>query len=172
MSIVSTQDRQHTVLRPTYRRPEWRDLPSRRGSNTWGYGEVRMPSVAGRERLRRSAHRTERSFDGSDRSSRARRRLAMVVGSPGVTLVSLVAVVLFMAAAPSMSSGQEAALTPSGTTTVTVGDGQSLVDVARSHVPGVPVGDAVAEIAALNDIDAVGGPDAQQFPDELVVPVY
>lgn len=96
----------------------------------------------------------------------------MIVGSPGVTLVTLGLVALFMGAAPVMSSGEVDSVSPTGTQSVSVDGGQSLHDIARTHVPEVPVGDAVADIAALNS-GAGGIDDVRGVPSgELTVPVY
>lgn len=100
----------------------------------------------------------------------------MVVGSPGMTVLSLAALVTFLAISPAVTGQQEDTVTPTGTTTVTVSDGQSLAEIAEQHVHGASVGDAVARIASLNDVSDMGGhwtdEGSQGSTRDVVVPVY
>lgn len=96
----------------------------------------------------------------------------MVMTSPGVSVVSIAAMVLLFAVAPTVTSQPDGPVTPSGSTTVTVPADASLSDVARDHVPGAPVGDAVARIASMNDVSTIGAGDDDEATRTLTVPVY
>ncbi len=179
MSTMSVQDRRDVVRRPIYRRPEWTQVSGAGGSNTWGYGVARRPSAVQVSRVRERNTARERPFDLPSRRERFRRRAASVIVSPGVTLVALSSLVVMLAVSPVLTGTEEGVTTPVTTATVTVGEGESLADIAREHVPGVSVGDAVARISSLNDTSDLGevpvdGGDrtAGQGTRQVVVPVY
>jgi hypothetical protein len=93
--------------------------------------------------------------------------------------VSLVSVVVMIAASPVLTSTDEGVVTPTTTATVTVDEGESLADIAREHVPGAPVGDTVARISSLNGITGTGDLSAndRDHPGapatrQVIVPVY
>lgn len=178
MSTVSVETRQATLRRPLYRRPEWDGGNVPAGSNTWGHGAVRT-------RIRRRSVggsvygvSRERSFDHGGTLSNIRRRAAMVVSSPGASVVSIAAMVVLLAIAPSVTAPDEDPVTPASSTTVTVQSDASLADVARDHVPDAPVGDAVARIASMNDVSGIGegagagDGTASGSTRTLTVPVY
>jgi hypothetical protein len=179
MSTIPVHHRRDAVRRPVYRRPEWAQVCETSGSNTWGDGAARRPSpVQAARRLSRSRSK-ERPFDNWSRGARLRRRASSVLGSPGVTLVSLASVVVMIAASPVLTGTDEGVVTPTTTATVTVDEGASLSDIAREHVPGAPVGDAVARISSLNGITGAGdlGPRDLGQSDgsttrQVIVPVY
>lgn len=176
MSTISVRNPRGVNRRPVYRRPEWTRVVETGRSNTWGHGAVRHPSAAQVERRRFRATGEERPFETGSRARRVRRRMSSVLGSPGVTLVSLASLVVMLAASPVLTGPNEEAVTPARTATVTVGDNASLADIAREHVPGASVGDAVARIASLNDIDKIGADDGHHAGAEstrqVVIPVY
>lgn len=176
MSTTSVRNRPDIDRLPVYRRPEWTRVVETGRSNTWGHGAVRHPSAAQMERRRIRGACEERPFDAGSRARRIRRRMSSVLGSPGVTLVSLASLVVMLAASPVLTGPDEEAVTPARTATVTVGDNTSLADIAREHVPGASVGDAVARIASLNDLSEFGA-DGGQGTDagatrQVVIPVY
>ncbi|MEJ6548303.1 hypothetical protein PQI66_01940 [Corynebacterium sp. USCH3] len=175
MSTTSVR-RRSVVHRPVYRRPQWSAVDEASRSNTWGHGATRHPSAVQVARRAHSQGREERPFESVPRRLRMRRRMSSVVGSPGVTLLSLASLVLMLAASPALTDHAVEPVTPSGTATVTVDDSATLADIARQHVPGASVGDAVARIASLNDVtgigDASGRPSGVPSTRDVVVPVY
>lgn len=176
MSTMSVESRRSGLRRPVYRRPEWSGSEMDGFSNTWGEGSVRTPSVVQRQRYLRQGRIAERPFEPTSRYARMRRRASMVVGSPGMTVLSLATLVAFLAVSPAVTGPQEDTVTPTGTTTVTVSEGQSLAEIAEQHVHGASVGDAVARIASLNDVSELGGDgdhgDSRVSNRDVVIPVY
>lgn len=181
MSTTVIRDRSVVDARPVYRRPDWRQEHPLSGSsraplsNTWGSGSVRTPTRADRGRRERIAASVERPFDDFGRWTRCWRRAAMVIGSPGASLVALGVCAVLLGAAPVMAASDQDGAdpeTPSGTTVVSVSTDESLSDIARTHAPEAPVGDVVARIASMNDISGMGQEADATERRDMVVPVY
>ncbi|HIW92470.1 MAG TPA: hypothetical protein H9870_12535 [Candidatus Corynebacterium avicola] len=113
MVAVHTTRRAVVGHRPVYRRPDWDAVDAGRSvtvapvSNTWGRGAVHMPTVADRERRRRIASEVERPFESTSRWSRFRRRMNLVVESPGGSLLALVTFAALLGAGPVIIAGSE-----------------------------------------------------------------
>lgn len=172
MTTVASPRSRTITRQPLHVRPDWADTTLEPRSNTWGSGSVRVPASADRARRSRIAKSVERPFDAAPIWTRIMRRASLVIGSPGATLVALGMIAVMLGVSPAVGGGTEQTPTPAGTTVVTVGGDQSLSDIARQHVPDVPVGDAVARIASLNDVSDFGSEGDAATSHEVVLPVY
>lgn len=138
MAAVNTTRRAVVGHRPMYRRPDWEARNAGRSvsvapvSNTWGRGAVHVPTVADRERRRRIASGVERPFESSGRWSRFRRRMNLVVESPGVSLLALVTFAALLGAGPVIIAGSESESAVEQQTTV-VGTSDAAGDTGDSR---------------------------------------
>jgi hypothetical protein len=136
-------------------------VPGTEGSNTSGRGTAVRPTSAARTRFRHRIMSRERPFETVDKTGVLRHRVRSVAQSPGGILLSLLAAAFLVCCVPAITGGQSGTDTPAPEPAaagsgdldyIRVSDGQSLYDIARSSLADVPVGEAMAEISALNDL--------------------